>query len=115
MLKGILKKSLPALFAITVVFVFPLGLTACGDTHEHDYICTVNHLTSCTEVGIFVYTCSICGDGYIEYEDAFGHTYDGYEYDETAHWQVCTVCGAVSEKESHMLINGVCTVCGYVC
>ena len=49
------------------------------------------------------------------------HTYDGYESDETTHWQVCTKCHATTARVPHDVSNwsyatdsthkGTCTVC----
>ncbi|MBO5110894.1 MAG: hypothetical protein J6D21_09285 [Clostridia bacterium] len=47
------------------------------------------------------------------------HSYSGYEYDETGHWQVCD-CGHATEVEEHSLneathtSNSKCSVCGYL-
>lgn len=46
--------------------------------------------------------------------DTVAHTYEGYDFDNTYHWNACD-CGYVNEtvKESHTFDgNGFCTVCG---
>jgi predicted MPP superfamily phosphohydrolase len=51
---------------------------------QHDYAATVTAPT-CTEQGYTIYTCSSCGDSYVDsYTDPTGHTYvDG----------ICSICG----------------------
>ena len=72
--------------------------------HVHDYVAVVTEPT-CTEQGYTTYTCSECGDTYVDdYTDALGH--DWGEWTETA-GPTCSeagsqtrVCGRCGEEES---------------
>lgn len=71
---------------------------------------------NCTEQG---YTTHICRDcGYIEVDSfvpATGHSYsDTIIFDDLYHWYPA-ICGhsETVAKESHTLVDGVCSVCGY--
>ena len=48
---------------------------------------------------------------------AKGHDYSGaYAYDADGHWKVCSRCGVVKEKHSHIYDNdkdAICNVCGF--
>ena len=59
--------------------------------HVHDYVAVVTEPT-CTEQGYTTYTCSECGDSYVDdYTDALGH--DWGEWTETA-GPTCTEAGS---------------------
>ena len=45
------------------------------DEHEHTYEYQITKDATCTEVGIATYTCSLCGDSYMEEIPALGHDY----------------------------------------
>lgn len=53
-----------------------------------------------------------------EESEAHVHAYDGYEHDDTDHWQVCSVCGETTAKEHHRggtadcVHRAVCEICG---
>ena len=46
--------------------------------HEHAYEYQITKAATCTEVGTGTYTCSICGDSYIEDIPALGHDYGNW-------------------------------------
>lgn len=59
-------------------------------TGNHDYI-GIATVPSCTEKGYTTYTCSVCGDTYVDdYVDSLGHTGGTATCKEQA---ICTVCG----------------------
>lgn len=55
---------------------------------------------TCTETGVRVYTCTVCGETKTETVGASGHSYEG-KSDEASHWQECSVCGDKTEEASH--------------
>ena len=92
-------------------------------TCNHNWQVTDTVDATCTATGAIEYTCSICGDSYIEETAALGHnmvagtvhaatcTEDGYtEY-------ACSRCdatdiGDIVAATGHNYVNGVCSVCG---
>ena len=68
------------------------------DGHTHDYEAEVTDPT-CTEEGYTTYTCSECGDSYVDdYTDALGHSYEEEVTDPTCIEEgyttyTCSVCG----------------------
>ena len=93
---------------------------------EHSYEAVVTDPT-CTEQGYTTYTCSVCGDTYVDdYVDATGHSYEAVVTDPTCTEQgyttyTCSVCGDsyvddYTEATGHdyELVDGsyVCSVCG---
>ena len=92
-------------------------------THEHTYDVTVTKDVTCTEAGIRTYTCTICGDQYMEEIPALGHAYGNWittlqptctEIGEQS--ATCSRCGDTQHREvpavGHTFQNGICTVCG---
>ena len=81
--------------------------TVCGDrkdqaAHEWDEG-VVTKQPTCTEEGVKTYTCE-CGATRTEAIAASGHTPEtAWTTDETNHWHVCSVCGAIDEdsKSAH--------------
>ena len=81
--------------------------TVCGDrkdqaAHEWDEG-VVTKQPTCTEEGVTTYTCE-CGAKRTEAIAASGHTPEtAWTTDETNHWHVCSVCGAIDEdsKSAH--------------
>ena len=62
--------------------------------------------SDCDNVGIRIYTCSICADKKSVVIDPTGHTYDEvYISNADTHSRVCTVCGAI-HSESHTWSEG---------
>ncbi len=70
------------------------------------------------------YQCSKCGE--IDESRVVPHSYDGYEHDESGHWQVCTICGystkdsatgalphIAKEYDNDCSTPVVCETCGY--
>ncbi|MCD8308488.1 MAG: leucine-rich repeat domain-containing protein, partial [Clostridia bacterium] len=71
---------------------------------------------TCTSTGLTEGShCSVCGTVITEQQVVAktDHTYNGYGFDETSHWQECTVCGEKTESVSHSMQDGECTVCDY--
>lgn len=94
-------------------------------THEHSYVATVTKDATCTETGIRTYTCSICGDQYLEEIPALGHAYGNWITtiqptctEAGTQSSTCTRCGDTQARTipetGHTFQNGVCTVCGAV-
>lgn len=42
------------------------------------------------------------------------HNFMGWQFDETSHWAYCVGCGLRINIEQHNLIDGRCSICGYV-
>lgn len=63
---------------------------------------TVTKEATCTEDGERTRTCSACGETETEVIPALGHVWDEetWQYDETHHWHVCTVCGCKCEHNA---------------
>ena len=74
----------------------------------HDYQGEVTEAPTCVLPGVKTYTCSRCGDSYIEVIPAAGHQYDEND--------VCTVCGkskAENEQDPLDELDGpICEYCG---
>ena len=68
----------------------------------------------CTEGGVTLKVCSICGQGVRENETSpLGHSYE-YNFDESYHWRQCIRCDRTIDKFSHSFTSGSsCDVCGY--
>ena len=56
------------------------------ETHYHDYACEVTKEVSCTETGLYTYTCAGCGDSYTEVVYPWGHDFQDGK---------CVICDAV--------------------
>ena len=69
-----------------------------GSNGSHDYVEEVTEPT-CTEQGYTTYTCSACGDSYVDnYVEALGHSYDAVDTAATCTEQgyttyTCSACG----------------------
>jgi len=80
------------------------------DALGHSYDAVVTDPT-CTEQGYTTYTCSVCGDSYVDnYVDANGHSYDAVVTDPTCTEQgyttyTCSVCGD-SYVDNYVDANG---------
>lgn len=60
---------------------------------------------TCTEAGVKVYTCTVCGETKTETVGPSGHSYVG-KSDEASHWQECSVCGDKTEEALTATENG---------
>ena len=69
----------------------------------------------CTEGGITLKVCSICGVGVSENEtNPLGHSYNN-QCDENYHWRQCTRCDRIIDRLAHDFGGGsVCGKCGYM-
>lgn len=70
---------------------------------------------TCTEEGILIKTCQVCGYEHSEVMETLPHhTEEKYEFDENRHWKICADCGQEFECEDHTFEEGsnVCLVCG---
>ena len=92
-------------------------------THEHSYVASVTKDATCTKAGIRTYTCTICGDQYMEEIPALGHAYSNWittiqpTCTETGTQRsTCSRCGDVQNRDvpaaGHDFQNGICTICG---
>jgi len=69
-----MKKSL-LLLVLVLCFVCVINLSACTQSHTHNYVSTVTPPT-CTDKGYTTYVCSECGDSYINnYTEPNGHSF----------------------------------------
>jgi len=97
------------------------------DPCTHDYVAVVTAPT-CTEGGYTTYTCSECGESYVDDEvAALGHDYEWVEIaptcTEDGYWTgICSVCGDVVEADGApalghdyvaVVTNPTCTRGGY--
>lgn len=76
---------------------------------------TVEKEATCTEEGVLLKTCTVCGHEHREVIEMLPHTVgDNYEFDDYQHWKVCQVCGADVDREDHSFDgdSDVCLVCG---
>ena len=81
--------------------------------HTHSYVRLEEVPASCTEDGVVIMVCSACGEKSAETIKAPGHETDGWEWDPTLHWHVCSRCGRTTDAQPHSFLGGnVCTVCG---
>lgn len=79
-----------------------------------------NHTSEVTYRYYSLTASGIGGYGHPAYEST-QHPYTGHEYNDTHHWQECTVCGYISPTTSHSNICAhnathhwqACTVCDY--
>ncbi len=96
-----------------------------GEPLGHAYVINNSTEKTCTEDGNLIYSCSVCGDTYVEFIYATGHEYvekteaatcteDGYSYKE------CVNCGKKIDETTiaalgHDLSNNnyTCSRCGY--
>ena len=76
-----------------MLFKYQTGSAEC----EHSYTSKVTTAATCTTEGVTTYTCSSCGDSYIEKIAATGHSYSG---------STCTACGAKVDFYLFGYING---------
>ena len=70
---------------------------------------------TCTEEGVLLKTCTVCGHEHREVIEMIPHTVgDSYEFDDYQHWKVCQVCGSDIYREDHSFDSddNVCLVCG---
>lgn len=66
-------------------------------------------LCVCVLFGIVL---SACDFEFLEPEHT--HNFQSeWQYDETYHWHVCESCTEISENGEHILVNNICTTCGY--
>ena len=93
----------------------------CSDEHTylnvHDTTCENCEWTRTVTALDHVYdnacdtTCNECGN-----VREITHDYgDEWLYDDEYHWQKCAVCEHETEKSEHIVVDGVCTVCGADC
>ena len=81
---------------------------------------------TCTEKGLKLCRCTVCGTEYETEIPALGHDLTGWIWNRTEHWKRCKRCGELFEVEKHNLTewknvvrNGEvveehhCTVCGF--
>ncbi len=81
---------------------------------------------TCTEKGLKLCRCTVCGTEYEVEIPALGHDLTGWIWNRTEHWKRCKRCGELFEVEKHNLTewknvvrNGEvveehhCTVCGF--
>lgn len=77
---------------------------------SHNYKISQQKAPTCTEKGSFTYSCSACGDSYVETTEANGHHFSDATCDKP---QTCTVCAATEGKSlGHSYSNYRCTRCG---
>ena len=100
-----LYKSEPASYDITITAVSGgKTSTVIGGTkyvvsvHEHDYVSEVTSAATCTADGTVTYTCTGCGDSYIETIKAHGHDYECTE-EEGYYLYTCKNCGESYTEE----------------
>ena len=70
---------------------------------------------TCTEEGVLLKSCTICGHEHREAIEMLPHTIgDSYEFDDYQHWKVCQVCGTEVDREDHSFDgdDNICLVCG---
>lgn len=68
---------------------------------------------TCTDEGSQQRMCFVCGEEETQAISALGHNYAIIASDDTYHWKECCRCNSVSEKESHVYIDGLCE-CGEI-
>lgn len=77
---------------------------------SHQYQLTRSEAPTCTEAGVNVRTCSLCGDSYRETLPPAGHT---YQEATCLLPQLCSVCGTAGEEPlGHRYQKGLCSRCG---
>ena len=82
------------------------------DCANHQYTISVIAPT-CTQQGYTIHRCAACGDSYTDsYLLATGHTLLKYDYDDTEHRKICSVCNQTYEYEPHTIQTNEC-ICGF--
>lgn len=83
---------------------------------EHNYIVLSEKAPTCTEKGIAVYACTVCGDSYSKNLPATGHDYAGESCTEPG---TCKMCGIAADTapghaygEATCTVAATCTRCG---
>ena len=92
----------------------------CGDTYTDNEVDPLGHSWDDGVVtreptleadGEKTFTCTVCGETTTEVipklEEEHTHSYEGWEHDETGHWQACA-CGETTGKEAHTADIPVC-------
>ncbi len=73
---------------------------------------TLVYPATCETGGQETRSCLRCGDHEEQDIQELGHKYqETYEYNETYHWQSCSVCGTETKRTPHT--GKECSVCGY--
>lgn len=76
---------------------------------EHMYVTEVMAEADCVNSGKILHICALCGDGFEEIVDAYGHELEGATCEKGAH---CITCGTeVEEPMGHVPQNGICERC----
>ena len=89
-----------------------LVIDASDSAHTHDYTCEITTAATCTEEGSLTYTCTICGESYVEMIPALGHSFGDWtvilEPTTTAEGleeRSCNRCGYTEERSISKLEN----------
>ena len=94
---------LPGVFC-AVLFVIAM-LAGCEKTCTHEYRSELTRPQSCTEDGLYTYTCIHCKDAYTEPIPARGHSYGEGTVETEATYDaegvmryICTGCGEIRRE-----------------
>lgn len=96
-----LIRILQILLVLTLLASVCLLVVACKCQHDYDEKITTP--ATCGKDGERTYTCSKCGDSYVETIDATGeHELSAvYLKEDGVHWQKCCNCDYVTDKAAH--------------
>ena len=109
----------PSVYTINIVNESPIEITIQVSNHEHEwdegYVTTA---PTCTETGVYTYTCAVCDGQMTEVIDKLGHEY--YTKEPTcqeAGYRECTRCGdrLYIPKVEHNWDDGILTTSGTSC
>lgn len=79
-------------------------------TGEHKFVQQTLQEATCTEEGVALFTCTICGESYTEPLPAYGHDYSNASCVDPS---MCGTCGEIIEDAlGHVDENGLCKNCG---
>lgn len=92
---------MPVVLLLTVLLCVTALFAACKC--QHDYERQETKTPSCGEMGEATYTCTKCGDSYVEELPKTGeHSFTVYRILGGKHWQKCENCDETTEKTDHV-------------
>lgn len=104
------------LFMLFISLLVVTNIVACNNDDEaqcYHVWDTVTTPPTCDECGYDVMTCVLCSEVIKTNITAATHKFSAeFIIDNEYHWQICSVCSALSSKDSHTLNDeGMCTIC----
>ena len=99
-----------------LVMTYTNGKWVCdSDSHTYNVVASSVIQATCSQEGSATYKCAVCGDEKIETTPTEPHDFEGFEWDDTDHWNNCQMCGEIN-REPHYDSDDEdrkCDTCGY--